>query len=625
MGRASRTILWVGAQLAVLAIASLPLWLTWSVPEDVRTLSTTMPSNDMSRATTLPDDWRAQNYAGDNAVYEFVFVLDQAPEEPWALLVPSVRMNIDVSVNGHSLVHDETDARQQDSRMWYRPLHYAMPTGVLHAGTNTARIELLAPAGRGYLAAPLVGRHVSLAPLTRLHQFWRPVLLQIIVVSMAAVSILMLILWARRRTQSIYGLYAVGMLSWAAHDLNYMLVNPPLPSRYWDALSVALLGGFIAAAMCFIHRYIDEHRPRTERALFLFIAVAVPLLFLLPETAFQSFSDFVWHPVVMSFGCYLYLLLYVEAWRRSSAELHLLAMTGSVMVLYGTHDVLVSSGMLTWDFGYLLPYSAAPSLVVFSSLLVNHFARDQIKLEAITRDLDRRVQEATLEIERNHARLRDLEQERVLTVERERVARDIHDGVGGQLVALLARIKSGRQSAEVTEAAISHAMHDLRLVIQSLDVADGDLGTALASWRHGLERRLAGSGLHLVWKPSDVPRLPDTGPSDILNVLRLLDEAATNVLRHARASRITIEYGMSDGRFFVCLADNGTGGAQSTALGNGLKNMQRRAQTLGADLEIDSSENGTRVRLQLRDSRDQASNSTGTSGRSLKHFKRSTD
>jgi len=598
--RASRASLWVGAQLVVLAIASLPLWLTWSIPDDVKTLSTTAPSNDISRATTLPDDWRSRNYAGDNAVYEFIFSLDKEPEEPWALLVPSVRMNIDVSVNGHSLVHDETDARLKVSRMWYRPLHYAMPTSVLHAGTNTVRIDLLAPAGRGYLAAPLVGKHVSLAPLTRLHQFWRPVLLQIIVVSMAAVGILMLILWARRRTQSIYGLYAVGMLSWAAHDLNYVLVNPPLPSRYWDALSVALLGGFIAAAMCFIHRYIDEQRPRTERALFLFIAVAAPLLFLLPEAAFQSFSDFVWHPVVMSFGAYLYLLLYFEAWRRSSTELHLLAMTGSVMVLYGAHDVLVSSGMLPWDFGYLLPYSAAPSLIVFTSLLVNNFASDQIKLEAITRDLDRRVQEATLEIERNHAKLKDLEQERVLTVERERVARDIHDGVGGQLVALLSRIKSGRHTAAATEAAVSHAMHDLRLVIESLEVAEGDLVTALASWRHGLERRLAGSGLRVIWKPTDVPRLPKVGPSDILNVLRLLDESATNALRHASATTITISYGMSDGRFFAAVADNGVGGAKASTVGNGIKNMQRRAQALDALLAIESGVGGTTIRLQFQ-------------------------
>jgi len=598
--RVSRASLWVGAQLAVLSIASLPFWLSWSVPADIEILTTTSPAKGPSQTISLPDDWRLRNHSADHDSYEFVVALDRAPEEPWALLVPSVRMNIDVSANGHTLVHNETGTRTEESRMWFRPLLYSMPTGILHAGENTVRIDLRAHTGRGFIAAPLVGRHTSLAPVTHLHQFWRPMLLQIIVVSMMAVGILMLILWLQHRRQAIYGLYAIGMLSWAAHDLNYVLINPPLPGRYWDALSVALLGGFIASAMCFIHRYLGDERPRVEKTLFVFIAVSVPALFLLPEAAFYIFSDYVWHPVVMSFGGYLYLLLYVEAWRRSSAELHLLAMTGSVMVLFGAHDVLVSSGVLRWDFGYLLPYSAAPSLVVFSSLLVNHFARDQIKLENITRDLDRRVQAATLEIERNHATLREFEQERVLTAERERVARDIHDGVGGQLVALLSRIKSGRHTVAATEAAVSHAMHDLRLVIESLDVAHGDLVTALASWRHGLERRLAGSGLRVIWQPTDVPRLTNVGPSDILNVLRLLDESATNVLRHAKASTIIIKYGVSNDEFFVSVIDDGVGGAQVSTVGNGLKNMHRRADALNAQLDVESGEEGTTIRLQFR-------------------------
>ncbi|MGB5346898.1 MAG: ATP-binding protein, partial [Woeseia sp.] len=320
----------------------------------------------------------------------------------------------------------------------------------------------------------------------------------------------------------------------------------------------------------------------------------------LPEAAFQTFTDYVWHPVVMSFGGYLYLLLYVEAWRRSNAALHLLAMSGSVMVLFGAHDVLVSSGAAPWGFGYLLPYSAASSLVVFSALLVNDFARDQIKLENITRDLDRRVQAAPREIERNHVALRAFEQERVLTVERERVARDIHDGVGGQLVALLSRIKSGRQTVAATETAVSHAMHDLRLVIESLDVADGDLVTALASWRHGLERRFVGSGLRIVWQPTDIPRLTNVGPSDILNVLRLLDESATNALRHAKASTITIRYGIDDGEFFISLSDDGIGGARVSADGNGLINMRQRATALNAQLNVESTEKGTTIRLQFR-------------------------
>jgi signal transduction histidine kinase len=84
-----------------------------------------------------------------------------------------------------------------------------------------------------------------------------------------------------------------------------------------------------------------------------------------------------------------------------------------------------------------------------------------------------------------------------------------------------------------------------------------------------------------------------------LNVLRLLDESATNVMRHAAASTITIHYGMSDGGFFVSVADDGKGGAQISAAGNGLKNMSRRANAMNARLDIESGKEGTTVRLEF--------------------------
>jgi signal transduction histidine kinase len=590
MHRVAYVSLWIGIQLAVLAAASLPLWYTWHTPAGVQSLASSL---------ALPDDWRQRGYSGERVDYRLPLELDSAPQQPWALFLPSVRTSVDVAINGNELVQDETGAPTSAARMWFRPLVYSVPTGLLRVGSNTVTIALSAPAGRGYLGTPLAGPHAALAPFVRKHRVWRQVLLQVIVVAMIAVGLLMMVLWFRRRGQSIYGLYGVGMSAWALHDLNYIVVNPPLPARYWDALSVALLGGFIGATTFFIHRYIGARRPRVERLLKWCLLIGMPLLFVLPDAGFHAFSEWLWHPVILSFGFYLYVLMYVTAWRRNSAELHLLAMTGSIMVLYGGHDLLSMLGAIPWGSGYLLPYSAAPSLVVFSSLLVHHFARNLDALEALTRGLDLRVRAATQELERNHAQLRALERGRWLTNERERVARDIHDGVGGQLVALLARVKSGEHSADVTESAVTRAMHDLRLVIESLDVAEGDLGTALASWRHGLERRLGESPLRLVWEPGDAPRLPGFGPSEILSVLRLLDEAATNVLRHACASTLTVQYGMCDGVFVVTLADDGRGGAQVGEKGRGIRNMQHRAQALGAELDIRSSERGTTLCLRI--------------------------
>ena len=145
-------------------------------------------------------------------------------------------------------------------------------------------------------------------------------------------------------------------------------------------------------------------------------------------------------------------------------------------------------------------------------------------------------------------------------------------------------------------------MHDLRLVIESLDVAEGDLGTALASWRHRLQRRLSDSGMQLIWKPSEVKRLKNFGPSDILQVLRLLDEAANNALNHSNASTLSVEYGMLNDRFFIELSDNGRGGAYSNPQGRGIPNMQHRAGLLGSILQIETGQHGTRIRLTLNQS-----------------------
>jgi signal transduction histidine kinase len=214
-------------------------------------------------------------------------------------------------------------------------------------------------------------------------------------------------------------------------------------------------------------------------------------------------------------------------------------------------------------------------------------------------ELHRQAQAATQEIEASHKRLRALERRRWLSNERERIAQDMHDGVGGQLLALLARARSGQLSQAQTEAMLGEAMADLRLVIDSLDVAEGDLGTAMAKFRHRLERRLEGSGIVLRWLPGELPVMPRFGPAEILHVLRLCDEAGTNVVRHANANKLSIEFYLTAGHFRLCLSDNGHGGAREITAGHGMRNMRRRAAQLGGTLEVQSGADGTSLVLKL--------------------------
>ena len=78
-------------------------------------------------------------------------------------------------------------------------------------------------------------------------------------------------------------------------------------------------------------------------------------------------------------------------------------------------------------------------------------------------------------LEQNFDRLKHMEQKHLLSDERSRIMQDVHDGVGGQLVAMLAEIETGCISQEEVRDALSQSLTDLRLVIDSLDTASEDL------------------------------------------------------------------------------------------------------------------------------------------------------
>ena len=149
---------------------------------------------------------------------------------------------------------------------------------------------------------------------------------------------------------------------------------------------------------------------------------------------------------------------------------------------------------------------------------------------------------------------------------------------------------------------LRNALDDLRLVIDSLDPMDCDLLAVLGSARARLEPRLNRHGLHMRWEVREVAGLPGFGPETALQVMRVVQEAVTNVVKHAGASTIVMRTGDGrdpDGRaaVFVEIRDDGRGIRGQAPAGRGLAGMTRRARRLGGRLVIESAETGTTVRL----------------------------
>ncbi|WP_412842856.1 sensor histidine kinase, partial [Candidatus Frankia alpina] len=182
--------------------------------------------------------------------------------------------------------------------------------------------------------------------------------------------------------------------------------------------------------------------------------------------------------------------------------------------------------------------------------------------------------------------------------ERDRIARDLHDMVIQRLFATglqlqsLARVLDSQAANRLHVAAdeLDQTIVDIRQTIFSLtaaDLGDADLGTEIRSIIAQTERALGISPVIRVDGPID-RRVPAAIRP---HMLAALQEALSNIARHARATRIDVLLRVSSVDILVEVRDDGCGpGGASRS--SGLANCRRRALDLGGRMRFGSGENG---------------------------------
>lgn len=212
-----------------------------------------------------------------------------------------------------------------------------------------------------------------------------------------------------------------------------------------------------------------------------------------------------------------------------------------------------------------------------------------------------RAQDLADALARQQQRLIALEGERTLLLERQRLMRDLHDGLGSTLTSSLIAVEQGGTRQDELAAMLRDCMDDLRMVIDSLEPVQHDVVALLASLRFRIGPRLERLGIQLAWDIQDLPALPWLGPPEALQVLRMVQEMLTNSTRHARASTLGLCTRALDDAVEIQVRDDGCGfDAGAPHGGRGLRFMAQRAALLGAALAVTSAPGqGTVVRLRL--------------------------
>ncbi|HEY9051347.1 MAG TPA: ATP-binding protein [Gammaproteobacteria bacterium] len=558
------------------------------------------------RQVNLPVNWyeshRSDAYP---SWFRMDFNVDKGNvKESWGIYLPAVNTNAVVWLNDER-IGDGGRMRDPAARNWHRPLYFGIPKNLLHQGQNSLYVQFLPKkSGFGFLGEIYIGPENMLKTVFERHSLFKQTFIGISTVLLIGFGSFISLLWFKRRKDSLYGWFAAASFSWAFFVFDMYVQHVPVQERLWDTMVFATVGWLVIFMTIFFFRFWNLSYPRYERFLLIFGLTGTVTLYLVGDKYFYYVSSFVWDNVLIIFSMYMAWFIITQCMKWPSTEAWLLTMALLVVVAFGGHDDLVQMGVLDLDRMHLLPYGAPFLLGVVVWMLVQRFTNALDETEKLNLELDKRVQLKTFELEQNYMHIKRIEREKILAQERERIMRDMHDGTGGHLVSALAQVETGDVNKSVLIETLQSALDDIRLMIDSLDPVDEDVVSVLAMLRSRLESRLHYSGIKVKWMVQDVPVIPGLGPEKVLQLMHILYESVTNIIKHAKADVITfrtgvIALGQGKQHIFIEIQDNGKGFPDDYDEGHGLVNMYYRASIIGARLDIENHENGAIVRILL--------------------------
>ena len=492
------------------------------------------------------------------------------------------------------------DNQHAEREQWVQPLWLPLPG----AGAGGLELVVALPVPTGSYHA--VSR-IWVGPRDTLERRWlwrvraQTGLPQAVSLTLAVLGLFALTLWLRRQREAIYGLFALGAAAWMVRNLHYYVSLPASQAGqdwFWWATH-ASMAWVMLTALLFALRFSDRRALWLERALIacvLFVSlVSMPLWLRQLDMVVLQYSV---TAVVAAVGTGWVSWL---AWRERRTELRIMALALITGVVLGGHDLAVLAGWAWPEHFFLMPFATLVVMVSFLHAVQRRYVGAVEQFQAENSQLQEDLDEQVSVLQAQNAQLREVERQQALLLERQRIMADMHDGLGSSLLSALVAMEQGSMSHEQCVEVLRECVDDLRLVIDSLEPVGHDLVSLLATMRYRLGKRLQIGGLKLDWDVQDLPPLAWLEPPDALHVLRLMQEALNNVLKHAQASRVRMVTRHHGSYVEIRVEDDGAGfDLQTIQHGRGLKSQIKRAQRLGGKLRIDSTPGmGTRLSLRL--------------------------
>lgn len=526
------------------------------------------------------------------------------PSDPYAVFVGHAVQATVLTVNGSTL--ERLPLRPGADLVSFRQSFlYLIPPGILRTGPNTLDFVLqTSKPALAELDAVWLGPRAPLEALFRDLYASRVTLTQVTAITAALITLFAALLWLARPRETLYGWFALGASLWLVYLFHFVWYRAPLSSDCWMAFIHVCIAGSLLAIRHFVRRFLDQPLAPVDRWLdyltVLAAALMIAISILWPDTRLYDQALNGWFRLgLLLLGGHLAVVQVRACWQTRRVEVYWLAASSILGISLGIFDSAVIAGWLPPSTSLIFHLGILPLVSIFGYILLRRFISVLEYAEATNITLDQRVQDKSAALEREFRARQRLEREKLLADERHRLATDLHDGAGSQLVSLLAAVRREGMDRAQMEAALSEAIADLRLVMDSIDSLGSDLAQALGQFRSRIEPRLAATGLKSVWRTLSLRDGLRLSPRRTLSIFRALQEALVNVVKHAEASEVLISARDIGSILELTIRDNGKGLPKVRPAGRGLQNLEQRARNLGGYIKLVDSNPGLEVQLFL--------------------------
>lgn len=572
-----------------------------------------IPRSGWEPVAELPDNWAYTwpNYTG-GAWYKLKWDWSCKDEarmaEPIAFSIDYINTAGAIFLNGDLLWKDK-HLQEPLSKSWNMPRFWAIPISGLKHDDNEILIYVTGysamSAGIGSIKFDNVVDTYSLNE----KRIWSSrTLFQINLILSATLCVFCFVIWVYRRAESSFGWFAISSLLWIIFISNILATETTILPTSVMAARVNLCA-FMLYMMCFctyLLRFIQIKKPKVERFFWIMTAVLMMAVMAVSIEQIKPFFDSIFLLYCFTY-LFVYLYLCITAIRVKRGDYILLAICMTAIVFCSVYDIRMAFLWKGDDIRPLSPYTSPLFTLFIVVILSSRLSKNFKKIEKFNEELSGKIKQVSHDLSASLTDKHSLELTNVRLQERMKLSHDLHDGLGSSIVRSMILVDQCDKEIPNQQflSMLKLMRDDLRQIIDSGSTAASEVPETPQHWiapvRHRFSQLMDEIDIHAEWAIASEWQVQPSA-LQCLNLIRVVEESLTNVLKHSQATQVRVSMQYADpAHLELKIQDNGVGFdvecVKQNGMSIGMRSMQSRIERMGGTICIQSEKGLTEIHV----------------------------